>query len=75
MKAEAILDSVRYVVDKNGQRTAVLLDLSTWNALRQLLEDLDEDERLAKLLDEVAGDEKLTGEAAWDFLKSDAEKR
>lgn len=75
MKVEAILDSVRYVVDRNGQRTAVLLDLPTWDALRQLLEDLGEDERLAKLLDEVEGDEKLTGEAAWDFLKSDAEKR
>lgn len=74
MKVEAILDSARYVVDKNGQRTAVLLDLSTWNALRQLLEDLDEDERLATLLDEVADDEKLTGNEAWDALKSNAEE-
>jgi hypothetical protein len=75
MGVDAILDSVQYVVDKDGQQTAVLLDLPTWDAVRQLLEDLGEDERLAKLLDEVAGDEKLTGEAAWDFLKSDAEKR
>lgn len=75
MSVDAILDSVKYVVDKDGQQTAVLLDLPTWDTLRQLLSDLDEDERLAKLLEEVEGDEKLTSEAAWDILKSDAEKR
>ena len=75
MSVDAILDSVKYVVDKDGQQTAVLLDLPTWDTLRQLLSDSDEDERLAKLLEEVEGDEKLNSEAAWDILKSNASKR
>ena len=64
MNAEAILDSVRYVVDKNGQRTAVLLDMATWNALRLLLEEIAEDEQLGRLMGEVADDELFEGEAS-----------
>lgn len=64
MNVKAILDSVRYVVDKNGQRTAVLLDIATWNALRLLLEEIAEDEQLGRLMDEVEDDEMFEGEAS-----------
>ena len=64
MNIEAILDSVRYVVNKDGQRTAVLLDMPTWDALRQLLEEITEDELLGRLMDEVEDDEMFKGEAS-----------
>ena len=37
-----ILDSVQYVVDSQGQQTAVQLDLASWEALRGILEDLED---------------------------------
>jgi hypothetical protein len=59
MTAIDILDTAQYVVDKNGRQTAVLLDLSSWQLLRQLLEELAEDEKLGELMTAVQNDEKL----------------
>ena len=70
MGVDAILDSVQYVVDKDGQQTAVLLDLPTWDALRLLLKELGEDERLGQLLDDVENDETFEGEASWNLYQS-----
>ena len=70
MSVDAILDSVQYVVDKDVQQTAVLLDLATWDTLRLLLQEVDEDARLGQLMDEVEDDEKLEGEAAWNAYQS-----
>lgn len=70
MSVDAILDSVQYVVDKDGQQTAVLLDLPTWDALRLLLKEFGEDERLGQLLDEVEDDETFEGEASWNLYQS-----
>lgn len=70
MSVHAILDSVQYVVDKDGQQTAVLLDLPTWDALRLLLEEFSEDERLGRLMDEVEDDETFEGEASWNLYQS-----
>ncbi len=64
MKVMDILETAQYVVDKRGQQTAVLLDLFTWRSLQQILEDLQEDERLGELMLAVQEDEKLAGEAA-----------
>lgn len=70
MSVDAILDSVQYVVDKDGQQTAVLLDLPTWDALRLLLEEFSEDERLGRLMDEVEDDQTFEGEASWNLYQS-----
>lgn len=64
MSVTEILATAQYVVDRGGRQTAVLLDVATWNALRGLLEDLAEDERLAELMRAVAQDEVLEGEDA-----------
>jgi len=64
MSVVEILDTVQYVIDREGHQTAVLLDLQTWEALRHLLEELAEDERLGQLIAAVEGEEKLEGEAA-----------
>jgi predicted DNA-binding ribbon-helix-helix protein len=64
MSVVDILESAQYVVDRQGQQTAVLLDMPVWRDLQQLLEELQEDEGLGKLMTAVQEDEKFEGEAA-----------
>ena len=70
MIAIDILNTAQYVVDKDGQPTAVLLDLPSWHSLRQLLEELAEDERLGELMTAVQDDEKLAGPAAQETYQA-----
>ncbi|HRJ43721.1 MAG: hypothetical protein KJZ86_25375 [Caldilineaceae bacterium] len=70
MSVVDILESAQYVVDKQGQQTAVLLDMSVWHGLQQLLEELQEDEGLGKLMAAVQEDEKFEGEAAQAVYKA-----
>lgn len=63
MSSVDILDTAQYVIDKHGRQTGVLLDLSSWESLRRLLEELAEDERLGELMAAVQEDERLEGEA------------
>lgn len=37
-----VLESAQYVVDSQGRQTAVQFDMSTWEILRQLLEDKED---------------------------------
>lgn len=62
MTITEILESVHYVVDKQGRKTAVQFDLSAWEQLQPLMEELIEESRLGQLMEEVADDEQL-GEA------------
>lgn len=64
MSVVEIIENAQYVVDKQGRQTAVLLNLEIWAALRHLLEELAEDERLGQLLVEVENDERLEGSVA-----------
>lgn len=70
MSIAEILETAQYVVDKNGQQTAVMLDLSTWHSLQQLLEEIEEDRRLGELLMAVQDDEILEGDAAREAYKA-----
>jgi hypothetical protein len=70
MRIVDILDSVQYVVDSQGRQTAVQFDLTTWESLRPLFEELIEDGRLGQLMDEVADDERLEGDAALQAYQS-----
>jgi hypothetical protein len=65
-----ILNSVQFVVDKQGRQTAVQLDLATWKALQLLLEEIAEDEWLGRLLAEVKDDERLEGETAYQAYQA-----
>lgn len=64
MSVSEILASAHYLVDKHGQQTAIVLDLDSWRVVQQYLEEVMEDQNLVQLMDAVAGDEKLDGEAA-----------
>lgn len=65
-----IFEAAQYVVDKRGQQTAVLLDLSSWQKLQRILQELMEDERLGELMAAVQDDEKLEGEAAQEAYRA-----
>ena len=66
MLEKDILGNISYVIDGQGKKAAVQLDLKTWNALLGYLEDL-EDRSLAKekLNRLMTGPEK-SGAVAWD---------
>ena len=42
MTVQEILESVQFVVNNQGQQTAIQMNLAAWEALRQLLEDLED---------------------------------
>jgi len=63
MSLTEIFETVQYVVDNQGRQTAVQLDIAAWEALRAIIEEI-EDERLGQLMIEVENDERLEGEAA-----------
>jgi hypothetical protein len=49
MSVAEILQSVQFVVDSMGNRKAVQLDLTAWEELLSLLEDLEDAQELAEL--------------------------
>jgi len=58
MTIAELTDKVEYLTDAAGQRKAVVLDLSLWEELLRLLEELDEqqwDEAFANSQDQLAG--------------------
>jgi PHD/YefM family antitoxin component YafN of YafNO toxin-antitoxin module len=43
-----LLDSVQFVVDSGGHKSAVLLNLDVWERVLTLLEDLDDAEEIRR---------------------------
>ncbi|VAW36740.1 hypothetical protein MNBD_CHLOROFLEXI01-1394 [hydrothermal vent metagenome] len=54
-----VLESVQYIIDDHRRKTAVQFDLSGWEALLPLIEEVLKDGRLAELIADVADDERL----------------
>ncbi len=42
MTVSEILASIQYVVDREGKQTAVQVDLSVWETIQQILENIDD---------------------------------
>jgi hypothetical protein len=42
MTVNEILASVQFVVDQEGKQTAVQIDLSVWETIQQMLEDIED---------------------------------
>jgi hypothetical protein len=70
MTVAEILESVQYVVDGRGRKTAVQFDLTAWEALLPLMEEVIEDGRLAELIADVADDERLEESEALKAYKT-----
>lgn len=61
----------KYIIDEQNQRTAVLLDIDTFQKIEEILENY----ALYHLMeDEVADDEDLDSEEALEYYKSLTEK-
>ncbi len=65
MTIAEILESVRFVVNPSGQKSAVLVDLNVWEEIVSMLEDLEDAEELkqAKMVREET--------VSWDSVKKD----
>jgi hypothetical protein len=65
------LKSVRYVVDQDGRRLAVQVDLATWSALLSYLEDLKDRTVLKDRLVRLKQGPAAVGTIAWDGAKGE----
>jgi len=70
MTIAEILESVQFVVDREGKQTGVMFTLPAWETLRPLLEEVMEDARLGQLMAEVEDDERLEGDDAHQAYQS-----
>ena len=46
-----LIQKSQFVVDSNGEKKAVLLDYAVWEALLNLLEDIEDSEEIGRLHD------------------------
>jgi hypothetical protein len=58
MSVTELLKSVQFVIDSDGNRTAVQLDLALWEELVMLLEDLED----AEEIEQAHSEETVKGE-------------
>jgi antitoxin Phd len=65
MSETTLLRSVQYVVDSDGHKSAVLVDLDVWEQILTLLEDLEDTEELRRAREE---DEEAI---PWEQVKAD----
>jgi hypothetical protein len=65
MTIAEILESVQFVVNPNGEKSAVMLDLDVWEEIVSMLEDLEDAEELkqAKMVNEET--------IPWDVAKKE----
>ena len=63
-----LLERIRYVIDSQGKKAAVQLDLKTWNALLGYLEDLEDRSLVKEKLLRLLTDPEKTSAVAWDAV-------
>ena len=61
-----LFGSIRYVVDDQGKKAAVQLDLKTWNALLGYLEDLEDRSLVKEKLHRLVSGPEKSGSLAWE---------
>lgn len=65
MSEMAFLQSVQFVVDSDGHKSAVLVNLDVWEQILTLLEDLEDAEEIRRAREE---DEEII---PWEQVKAD----
>jgi hypothetical protein len=74
MVTEETLKSVQFVVDDEGKRTAVLLDIRTWDVLIKWIETVTDTKIAIQALDELqqgGGRPEQAGWFAWDRVSEE----
>ena len=52
MSEKALLQSVQFVVDSEGHKSAVLIDLDVWKQILPLIEDLEDADEIRRAREE-----------------------
>ena len=74
MSVAEALKSVQFVVDSEGQRTGVLLNIQAWDALVNWIEDVTDARIAAQALTQLqaaGGRPSQAGWLAWDDISSE----
>jgi PHD/YefM family antitoxin component YafN of YafNO toxin-antitoxin module len=67
----SLAQPTRYLVDDQGQRTAVVVDLEYWEALMDLLEDLEDLSMVQEMLARLEAGPEASGALRWDDVRDD----
>ena len=65
MSEKALLQSVQFVVDSEGHKSAVLVDLDVWKQILPLIEDLEDADEIRRAREE---DEETI---PWEHVKAE----
>lgn len=69
MTVTQFLEATRFLVDKKGEKQAVVFDYALWERLLELVEDLEDTQEIAYLRE--ANEETVSWEEAKGILKAD----
>lgn len=61
-----LLENVRYVVDSQGRKAAVQLDLNAWDALLNYLEETEDRALVKETLQRLIDGPQKSGAVSWD---------
>ena len=70
MTIAEILESMQFVIDREGKPTAVLLDMDAWNAFVSMLEDMEDVELIRERMKDWRSKESWT---RWEDFEADVE--
>ena len=68
MNTTELLDKAQFVLDADGNKTAVLLDYAAWEELLTLLEDMEDAEEISR--SRASGEEAIPWEQAKAELRA-----
>ena len=71
MGALDMLQSVRFVVDQDGQPAAVQMDIVDWESLLEWLEDVEDREAVKAALPKLHAGPHKSGALRWDDIQAE----
>ena len=66
-----LLQNIRYVVNSQGEKAAVQVDVATWNMLLGYLEEIEDRLLVKDKLDRLAKGPEQSGAIPWDAVRSE----
>jgi hypothetical protein len=70
MNAIEILNSVQFLVNENGQPSAVQLNMQTWNALLNFIEETEDRAAIKEILPRLRQGPEKAGALRWAEVKA-----
>jgi hypothetical protein len=66
-----VLNSIRYVVDQDGRKSAVQVDIQAWDILLSYLEDLEDRALLRDKIQRLVHGPEASGATSWEEIKKE----